>query len=56
VAVNDDEILAVAHRGVESALVAYDLSGGEEETFDTPEDIVVRNAEIGSGGKIFFTS
>jgi dipeptidyl aminopeptidase/acylaminoacyl peptidase len=53
---NDDEILAVAHRGVETALVNYSVSGEEEDTYDTPDDIVVRNAEVGSGGKIFFTA
>jgi dipeptidyl aminopeptidase/acylaminoacyl peptidase len=52
----DDEILAVAHRGVETAMVTYSLSGDEEESYNTPEDIVVRNAEVGSGGKIFLTA
>ncbi|WP_298915157.1 S9 family peptidase [uncultured Algimonas sp.] len=53
---DDDSILAVAHRGVESALVAYDLSGGEERTIPTSETLVVRNAEVGRDGRIFFTA
>jgi dipeptidyl aminopeptidase/acylaminoacyl peptidase len=53
---DNDSILANAHRGVESVLVAYDLSGDEEQTFMTPEDIVVRNAEVGEGGRLFFTA
>lgn len=49
-------ILANAHRGVESVLVSYNLSGEEEQTYATPDDIVVRNAEVGEGGKVFFTA
>ena len=51
-----DSILANAHRGVESALVVYDLDGEEEETLSTPDDIVVRNVELGEGGPVFFTA
>ncbi len=47
------EILAVAHRGVESALVVYSADGKEQRIFDTPEDIVVRSADVG-GDKIRF--
>ena len=43
----DDEILAVVHRGVESALVVYGTDGDEERTFRTPEDIVIRSADVG---------
>ncbi|MEM7730082.1 MAG: LpqB family beta-propeller domain-containing protein [Pseudomonadota bacterium] len=50
---DSDTILANAHRGVESALVAYDLSGREERTVATPEDIVVRDVEVGGGGRLF---
>jgi len=53
---DEDSILAVAHRGVETALVSYDLTGEEEVTYSTPDDIAVRNAEVAQGGKIFFTA
>jgi len=53
---DDDSILTVAHRGVETALVAYDLAGEEEQTYNTPDDIALRNAEVGADGKIFFTA
>ncbi len=53
---DNDSILTNAHRGVESVLVSYDLSGGEERTFSTPANIVVRNAELGADGNIFFTA
>jgi dipeptidyl aminopeptidase/acylaminoacyl peptidase len=53
---DNNSILAVAHRGVESALVSYNLSGEEERTYATPDDIVVRNAEVGKDGKLFFTA
>ena len=43
----DDEILAVVHCGVESALIVYDTDGDEKRTFRTPEDIVVRSADVG---------
>ncbi|WP_395339250.1 S9 family peptidase [Ningiella sp. W23] len=43
----DDDILAVAHRGVESAFVVYDTDGDEKRVLNTPEDIVVRSADIG---------
>ena len=49
-------ILANAHRGVESALIVYGLDGSERETLDTPDDIVVRNVEMGQGGPIFMTA
>ena len=44
---DDDSILTVAHRGVESAVVAYNLTGNEERLYSTPDDIVVRDLEIG---------
>lgn len=53
---DNDSILAVAHRGVESMVVSYDLSGNEERTYSTPDDIVVRNIEVGDQGKLFFTA
>ena len=53
---DNDSILANAHRGVESALVSYNISGAQERMFATPTDIVVRNAEIGADGAIFFTA
>lgn len=43
----DDDILAVVHRGVESALVVYDTDGDEERTYRTPDNIVVRSADVG---------
>lgn len=43
----DDDILAVVHRGVESALVLYDTDGDEERTYRTPDNIVVRSADVG---------
>ena len=54
--IEDDSMLTIAARGVETALVAYDLSGEEERTYATPDYIAVRNAEVGLGGKIFFTA
>lgn len=51
---DNDSILATVHRGVESALVEYDLSGNEARTLATPDDIVVRNAEVGGNGQVFF--
>lgn len=53
---DDDSILTVAHRGVESAVISYDLSGNEERSYNMPDDIVVRNVEAGSDGPIFFTA
>lgn len=41
------DILAVAHRGVESALVVYETDGDEKRVLRTPEDIVVRSADVG---------
>jgi dipeptidyl aminopeptidase/acylaminoacyl peptidase len=43
------DILAVAHRGVESALVVYETDGGEKRTLRTPSNIVVRSVDIGDG-------
>ncbi|MFC4701257.1 prolyl oligopeptidase family serine peptidase [Glaciecola siphonariae] len=43
------DILAVAHRGVESALVVYETDGDEKRTLRTPDNIVVRSADIGDG-------
>lgn len=43
------DILAVAHRGVKSALVVYNTKGKEKRTYKTPEDIVVRSADVGDG-------
>jgi dipeptidyl aminopeptidase/acylaminoacyl peptidase len=43
------DILAVAHRGVESAVVLYETDGDIKRTYKTPEDIVVRSADIGKG-------
>jgi dipeptidyl aminopeptidase/acylaminoacyl peptidase len=51
---DDDSILTVAHRGVESAVVAYDLGGKEERPYSTPDDIVVRDLEVGQQDNIFF--
>ena len=53
---DEDSILANAHRGVESELVVYGLDGEEEQTLSTPDDIVVRNVELGEGGPVFFTA
>ncbi|MGJ8560338.1 MAG: S9 family peptidase [Litorimonas sp.] len=53
---DNDSILTVAHRGVESMVVSYDLLGNEERTYSTPNDIVVRNIEVGDQGKLFFTA
>ncbi|WP_100657636.1 alpha/beta hydrolase family protein [Alteromonas flava] len=50
-----NDILAVAHRGVESALVVYATDGDVKRTFKTPEDIVVRSADVGDG-EIRFTA
>ena len=47
----DDEILATAHRGVESSLVVYSTDGDEQRTLDTPDDIVVRGVFV-SGDRI----
>lgn len=51
---SDEEILAVAHRGVESALVVYDLEGAELRTFNTPSNVVVRSADIGGDQAVRF--
>lgn len=41
------DILAVAHRGVESAVVLYEKDGDIKRTYKTPDDIVVRSADVG---------
>lgn len=46
-----DEILAIAHRGVESALVVYDLEGNEQRTLEISDDLVARDAVV-AGGEI----
>ena len=51
-----NSILTVAHRGVESAVVTYNLSGEEEKTHSTPDDIVVRDVTVRNQGKLFFTA
>lgn len=53
---DNDSILTVAHRGVESVVVSYDLSGNEERTYETPNNIVVRNVEVGQQDKLFFVA
>lgn len=45
----DDEILAVAHRGVESALAVYDEAGEEQRVLNVSDDLVARNAAVGGG-------
>ncbi|MEN8778383.1 MAG: S9 family peptidase, partial [Glaciecola sp.] len=44
------DILAVAHRGVETELVVYDTKGNEKTILPTPDDIAVRAADIGGTG------
>ncbi len=51
----DDDILAVVHRGVESALVVYATDGNEERTYRTFQDIVVRSVDVGDD-EIRFTA
>lgn len=41
------DILAVAHRGVESSVAIYDKKGKVKRTINTPEDIVVRSVAVG---------
>lgn len=53
---DNNSILAVAHRGVESVVVSYNLSGKEEKVYATSDDIVVRDVEIRNKGKLFFTA
>jgi dipeptidyl aminopeptidase/acylaminoacyl peptidase len=43
----DDDILAVVHSGVESDLVVYETDGDIKRTLKTPDDIVVRSADVG---------
>ena len=45
----DDEILAVAHRGVGSALAVYDEAGEEQRVLNVSDDLVARNAAVGGG-------
>lgn len=40
------DILTVAHRGVESAVVLYSREGEIERTYNTPEDIVVYSLDV----------
>lgn len=51
-----DSILANAHRGVESALVVYNLDGSEDRTLNTPSNIVVRGIDVSSDGDIAFNA
>ncbi|MBE1287324.1 MAG: prolyl oligopeptidase family serine peptidase [Alteromonadaceae bacterium] len=41
------DILAVAHRGVESSVAVYDKKGKVKRTINTSEDIVVRSVAVG---------
>lgn len=43
------DLLAVTHRGVESALVVYETDGDEKRVLPTPSDIVVRSASVADG-------
>jgi dipeptidyl aminopeptidase/acylaminoacyl peptidase len=40
------DLLTVAHRGVESAMVVYNTKGDEKRVLPTPQDIVVRSADV----------
>ena len=40
-------ILAVAHRGVESSVVEYDKKGNQKRTINTAQDIVARSIAVG---------
>jgi dipeptidyl aminopeptidase/acylaminoacyl peptidase len=51
---DNDSILALAHRGVESALVAYNVSGAEERTYNTPSNIVARDIDVSANGDVAF--
>ena len=42
-----NDIMAVAHRGVESAVVLYEKDGDVKRTYKTPDDIVVRSLDVG---------
>lgn len=44
-----NDILAVAHRGVESALVVYETDGDIDKTFSISKDLVVRSAATADG-------
>ena len=53
---DSDSVLANAHRGAESALVVYNVSGTEERTLTTPSNIVARGVDVSRDGDIFFTA
>lgn len=53
---DSDSVLANAHRGVESALVVYNVSGAEERTLTIPSNIVARGVDVSADGDIFFTA
>ncbi|MEM1152061.1 MAG: S9 family peptidase [Pseudomonadota bacterium] len=48
---DDENMLATAHRGVGAALVVYNSKGEEQRTFETPDDLVTRSVAI-SGERI----
>ena len=52
---SDEEILANAHRSIESALVVYDLDGNEVRTLGQPEDLVARSIEA-AGDRIVISA
>ena len=43
------DLLTVAHRGVETALVVYETDGEEKRTLRTPDDIAVRSVATADG-------
>lgn len=45
---SNEEILAVSHRSVESAMVVYNTKGQEVRTIATPDDILVRSTDVGA--------
>ena len=44
-----NDILAVAHRGVESALVVYETDGDVDKTYSISKDLVIRSAATADG-------
>jgi len=46
---SDGEILALAHRGVETALVVYDRAGEGQRMLNAFDDIALRDAALGGG-------
>jgi len=52
----NDRVLANAHRGLESALVVYNLNGSEARTLSTPSDIVVRGVDVSADGDVVFSA